>query len=109
MFSNIVLTKAHYQKNGLENDYYESKYTNNGVVTDFGYKRFHDHNENTLTEIYVKKTRDNDNNIIEDIAAKSIDKSNWEIRDRVNNCRYTQNYYIHRFKVRWNELMNFIR
>ena len=109
MFTNLVLTQAHYKKNGLEHNYYESKYTNDGVVTDFGYKKFRDYNENTCTEIYVKKTVDKDNNIIEDLAAKSIDKSNWEIRDRINNCRYTQNYYIHKMKFRWNELMNYFR
>ena len=109
MFRNVVLTKAHYEKNGLENDYYESKYTNDGVVTDFGYKKFQDHNKNTLTEIYVKKTVDKDNNVIEDITGQSLNKSNWEIRDRINNCKYNQNYYIHKIKFRWNELMNFIR
>lgn len=109
MFSNFILTQAHYNKNGLENDYYESKYCNNGVVTDFGYKKFQDHNKNTCTEIYVKKTVDKENNVIEELMAKSEDKSDWEVTDRVNNCKYTQNYYIHKIKFRWNEFMNFLR
>ena len=91
MFNNMVLTKAHYKKNGLENDYYESKYTNNGMITDFGYKYFQDHNKNTCTEIYVKRTVDKDNNIYN--SNKKISKLT---KNNINNSNET---YIELFRV----------
>ena len=108
MFKNFISTQSYYCKNETEHIFYESKYCNNGTTIESAYKESNNTKNQTSEEVFIKKTKDNKNNIIKDEIATSINKSNWEIKDRIYKKEYKCNYYYCKFKYKFFEILAFI-
>lgn len=108
MFKNFISTQSYYNKNDIEYKFYESKYCNNGTTTESAYKETNNKKDETSEEVFIKKTKDNKNNIIKDEIATSINKSNWNIKNMISKKEYQCNYYYCKFKYKFFEMLAFI-